>query len=212
MRELYKMEFIGDIKIEDLDPIGYKISIYTSRGSENPIAIIADLPDEQFLPYIKEELRYRKLHKTKYFSTVKIPKEGSNTIPYHAVNNQYETQVSAPPIFLKFKDKHITIPYHSKGIMIPVLSNTYWKVMDSDNTDYSITYRGNGSEYIILYPKVNHSKDKHYQITLVSKNNNLTATLEICQIGMREPFRTSEGSFILVDQREFLVLKNGVLE
>ena len=46
MRELYKMEFIGDIKIEDLDPIGYKISIYTSRGNENPIAIIADLPDE----------------------------------------------------------------------------------------------------------------------------------------------------------------------
>jgi hypothetical protein len=26
MRELYEMEFIGDIKIEDLDPTGYKIS------------------------------------------------------------------------------------------------------------------------------------------------------------------------------------------
>jgi hypothetical protein len=64
--------------------------------------------------------------------------------------------------------------------MIPVLSNTYWKVVDPDNSNYSIAYRGNGSEYIILYPKVNHSKDKHYQITLVSENNNLTATLEIC--------------------------------
>jgi hypothetical protein len=43
MRELYEMEFVGDIKIENLDPIGYKVSIYTTRGSEHPVVLIADL-------------------------------------------------------------------------------------------------------------------------------------------------------------------------
>ena len=34
---------------------------------------MADLPDEKFINFIKEELRSRKLHKVKYYKTVKIP-------------------------------------------------------------------------------------------------------------------------------------------
>ena len=59
MRELYEMEFIGDIKIEDL----------------NPVVIIADLPDEEFLPFIKEEIRSRKFQRVKYYSASKLPPE-----------------------------------------------------------------------------------------------------------------------------------------
>lgn len=212
MRELYEMEFVGDIKIEDLDPIGYKVSFYTRRGSESPIVIMSDLPDNQFLAYIKEELRVRKLHKVKYFSTVKVPKEGSNTIPYIVENNYYKTDVSAPPIFLKFKDKKITIPYHSKGILIPVLSNTYWSALVNETQDYRLEYQGNGSEYLKLYPKVNYGSDRLYKITLVSKNNKIVTNLEICQIGMRTSYKTVEGTFILVDGQEFLVIKDGILE
>ncbi|MEE0490686.1 hypothetical protein [Catenibacterium sp.] len=60
MRDLYKMEYIGGLDIESLDPVGYKVSFNFDR-SEMPLVIIADLPDEEFLPFIKEELRSRKL-------------------------------------------------------------------------------------------------------------------------------------------------------
>ena len=74
MRELYEMEFVGEIKIEDLEPVGYKVSFNFNR-SENPVVIIADLPDEEFLPFIKEEIRSRKFHKVKYYSASKLPPE-----------------------------------------------------------------------------------------------------------------------------------------
>jgi hypothetical protein len=74
MRHLYQAEFIGGIKIENLDPVGYKVSFYLDNP-EYPLVIIADLPDEEFLPFIKEELRSRKLVKTKYFKTIKLPPE-----------------------------------------------------------------------------------------------------------------------------------------
>lgn len=72
MRAQYKMEFIGGIKIEDLEPIGYKVSINLDH-SENPVVLIADLPDEQFLAFIKEELRKSKFHRVKYYKAIKLP-------------------------------------------------------------------------------------------------------------------------------------------
>ena len=70
------MEFIGEIKIENLNPIGYKVSLNLDR-SENPLVLIADLPDEEFLDFIKEEIRSRKLHKVKHYLATKVP---GNTI------------------------------------------------------------------------------------------------------------------------------------
>ena len=72
IRQLYKMEFIGEIKIEDLNPIGYKVSLNLDR-SENPLVLIADLPDKEFLDFIKEEIRSRKLHKVKHYLATKVP-------------------------------------------------------------------------------------------------------------------------------------------
>jgi len=76
IRQLYKMEFIGEIKIEDLDPVGYKVSLNLDR-SENPLVLIADLPDKEFLDFIREEIRSRKLHKVKHYLATKVP---GNTI------------------------------------------------------------------------------------------------------------------------------------
>jgi len=76
IRQLYKMEFIGEIKIEDLDPVGYKVSLNLDR-SENPLVLIADLPDEEFLDFMREEIRSRKLHKVKHYLATKVP---GNTI------------------------------------------------------------------------------------------------------------------------------------
>nr|DAH44350.1 MAG TPA: hypothetical protein [Bacteriophage sp.] len=65
------MDFIGDIQITDLDPVGYKVALNLNHA-ENPVVYIADLPDEEFIPYIKEELRRSKLHEVKFFKAIKI--------------------------------------------------------------------------------------------------------------------------------------------
>lgn len=72
MQDIYKVKFIGELKVQNLDPQGYKVSFYLDR-SENPVVIMADLPDEEFLPFIKEEIRKSKFHKVKHYLAVKIP-------------------------------------------------------------------------------------------------------------------------------------------
>lgn len=72
IQEIYKVNFIGKLKIQNLDPEGYKVSFYFDK-SENPVVLIADLPDEEFLKFIKEELRKSKFHKVKYYTAIKIP-------------------------------------------------------------------------------------------------------------------------------------------
>lgn len=72
--EIYKCKYLGEIKIEDLNPIGYKVSFYLDH-SENPVVIISDLSDTDFLEFIKTEIRTRKFHKTKYYKAIKQPLE-----------------------------------------------------------------------------------------------------------------------------------------
>ena len=71
MKECQGVLFIGNIQIEDLEPIGYKVSINLDN-SENPIIIMADLPDDKFVPFILEELRSRKLHRLEHFKLEKL--------------------------------------------------------------------------------------------------------------------------------------------
>lgn len=71
MRQIYKADFVGKIEIEDLEPQGYKVCLYLDND-QYPLTILADLPDDEFLPFIKEEIRSRKLNKTKYFKLTKI--------------------------------------------------------------------------------------------------------------------------------------------
>jgi hypothetical protein len=71
MKQIYKAEFIGDIKIDKMDPVGTKISFYLNR-SENPLTIMSDLEGEDFLKFIQKELRIRRLNQTKYFKATKL--------------------------------------------------------------------------------------------------------------------------------------------
>lgn len=70
--ENYKRQFIGKLDIQELNP-GYKVSIYLDR-SEYPLVIISDLEGKDFIKFIKEELRKRKLHKVEHCLATKIPK------------------------------------------------------------------------------------------------------------------------------------------
>lgn len=71
MRDKYRAEFIGDIKIKNLIPEGYTVEFYLDN-SYYPLSISADLPDDEFIEYIKQELLNRNLIKTKYFKAVRI--------------------------------------------------------------------------------------------------------------------------------------------
>ena len=63
--------FIGKLTIEDLEPEGYKVQINLDN-SENPITLMADLPDVEFHCFVKEELISRKLHRLEHFKLQKI--------------------------------------------------------------------------------------------------------------------------------------------
>jgi hypothetical protein len=45
VREFYKAEFNGKLVIKDLDPVGYSVAFHLG-DYENPIVVMADLPDE----------------------------------------------------------------------------------------------------------------------------------------------------------------------
>lgn len=84
IRDLYKVEYVGGLKVESLnndefkvddsneEAVGYRVSFNLDK-SENPLVIMADLPAEEFLPFIKEELRKRKLHKAEHYYCTKLP-------------------------------------------------------------------------------------------------------------------------------------------
>ena len=58
MRNIYHKEYEGKIDIQKLDPIGYSVKIGLGMP---PITMYAELDDEQFLKFIKEELRTKRL-------------------------------------------------------------------------------------------------------------------------------------------------------
>ena len=77
IRELYNREYIGQLDIIALDPVGYKVSFNFAKAN-NPLVIISDLPDEEFLPFIKKELRNKKLHSTEYYKITKLQPSSKN--------------------------------------------------------------------------------------------------------------------------------------
>lgn len=72
MRQNYKAEYIGGIKIKDIYPVGHTLELYLDN-SYYPLSISADLPDEDFLEFIKQELSDRNLVKVKYYKAIRVP-------------------------------------------------------------------------------------------------------------------------------------------
>ena len=70
MRCLHNREFTGKIIIKDLEPEGYSVGFEVIQY--RPLYISATLPDEEFLNYIKQELRNKAFIFTKYYETTLI--------------------------------------------------------------------------------------------------------------------------------------------
>lgn len=70
IRDNYNRQFIGNLLVEPLNP-GYKVSFNLDK-SENPLVIFSDLEGDEFIEFIKNEIKTRKLHKTTYYYSTKL--------------------------------------------------------------------------------------------------------------------------------------------
>lgn len=63
--DIYNKKYIGKIKIQKLEPIGYCIKL----GMDNPyqpITIYGELDDDQFLKFLRKELKDRRFNLVYY--------------------------------------------------------------------------------------------------------------------------------------------------
>ncbi len=70
IQNLYKRKYIGKIKVVKLNPIGYSVKLGLI-SIDQPISIYAELEDEQFLKFLKQELKDRRLSST-YFGELNM--------------------------------------------------------------------------------------------------------------------------------------------
>lgn len=63
--DIYKKQYIGKIKIQKLDPIGYSIHLGL-HVPERPLVIYAELEDSKFLKFLRQELKTRRLDSVHY--------------------------------------------------------------------------------------------------------------------------------------------------
>lgn len=81
-----------------------------------------------------------------------------------------------------------------------------WK--DKSGDELKITYSGNKTDNVLFQSNRNEGLDRQLQITFVSKvGQSLIRT--VTQEGRREIFNASDGTFLLVDQDTFNVIKEG---
>ncbi len=59
--DIYKKQYIGKIKIQKMDPVGYHIQLGMDRP-EQPTVIYAELEDKKFLKFLREELKARRFN------------------------------------------------------------------------------------------------------------------------------------------------------
>lgn len=67
----YGVCYTGRLRVKHLLTGGYELIMYFDV-EEKPIRIYADLPWDKFLEFIKQELRNRHWHSTKYYTGYKI--------------------------------------------------------------------------------------------------------------------------------------------
>lgn len=67
--DIYKAEYLGKIWINKLKPYGYEVKLGL-QVPEFPLVIYAELKDEDFLKFFREEIKSRNLIKV-YYSTLK---------------------------------------------------------------------------------------------------------------------------------------------
>lgn len=78
--DIYDKEYIGKIYIEKLDPIGYSVKLGMNVPNK-PVTIYAELEDQKFLKFLREEL------KSRYFNLVHYGQIQLNDAPINTLCN-----------------------------------------------------------------------------------------------------------------------------
>ena len=71
IRSLHNREFTGKIIVKDLEPEGYSVGFEVIQY--RPVYISATLPDDEFLKYMRQELRNKAFIFARYYETVLVP-------------------------------------------------------------------------------------------------------------------------------------------
>lgn len=64
-RDIYHKRYLGKLDIEKLEPVGYCIKLGMDHPNQ-PITIYAELEDEKFLKFLKQELKDRRFNLVYY--------------------------------------------------------------------------------------------------------------------------------------------------
>lgn len=79
LRAIYNAEYIGKLKVRKLDPIGYEIRLGMNTP-ECPDIIYAELEDQDFLNFLDEELKHRRINTILYSTLLKTMPPECNSI------------------------------------------------------------------------------------------------------------------------------------
>ena len=71
IRDVYEKEYVGKLKVTQTEN-GYILRLYLNKPDNMPILIAADLNAEDFLKYVRQELKSRQLQKINFYKGVKI--------------------------------------------------------------------------------------------------------------------------------------------
>lgn len=63
--DIYKLEYIGKIFIEKLEPTGYSVKLGLD-APHKPSTIYAELEDNEFLKFLKQEIKNRRFNLVDY--------------------------------------------------------------------------------------------------------------------------------------------------
>ena len=80
MKCLYNREFTGNITIKNLEPIGYQVGFEVHQY--RPLYISATLPDEEFLKFMKQELRNKAFIFARYYKTTLVPDSNRPSVKF----------------------------------------------------------------------------------------------------------------------------------
>lgn len=80
IQDIYKSEYIGKIKVQKIEPIGYCVKLGMNTP-EAPLVIYAEIKEDQnFLKFMEKELKERRLDKVYYSKLFKTMPPECNVI------------------------------------------------------------------------------------------------------------------------------------
>lgn len=69
--DIYGKRYVGKMNITKLDPVGYCIELFMDRNTNRPTVIYAELEDQKFLKFLKQQIRDMRIN-LMYYGILKL--------------------------------------------------------------------------------------------------------------------------------------------